>query len=92
MLTTTAHSVGKIVVERLGEGEAENEGERGVAGGFKEISIPFMNENLAVVGISEDGVETVNALSFFHLRAVLICSTGACNCSRLDILVGCFNW
>jgi len=59
MLTTTAHSVGKIVIEKLGEGEAENEGERGMAGGFKEVRIPFMNENLAVVGVNEEGVETV---------------------------------
>ena len=58
-LTTTAHSVGKVVIERLGEGEVEDEGERNSGTGWKEVHIPFMNENLAVVGQDEGGKETV---------------------------------
>lgn len=64
MVTTTAHSVGKIVIERLGEGESENESERDIGGKWKEVNIPFMNENLAVVGVDEGGNETVS-LSVF---------------------------
>ena len=64
MLTTTAHSVGKVVIERLGEGESENESERGLGGGFKEVSVPFMNENLAVVGVDAEGTEKVSSCYF----------------------------
>ncbi|CAG8951986.1 hypothetical protein HYFRA_00000721 [Hymenoscyphus fraxineus] len=58
-LTTSAHSVGKVIIERLGENEMENEADR--VDEFAEVHIPFKNENLAVVGKDESGKETVLA-------------------------------
>jgi len=58
-LTTTAHGVGKVIVERLGEDEVEVEDERNAAVGWDEVHIPFMNENLALVGRNKGGKETV---------------------------------
>lgn len=94
MVTTTAHSVGKIVIERLGEGESENESERGLSGRWKEVNIPFMNENLAVVGVDEEGSETVSPCLFVLIWASdadFICQ-GAGDGSRFDLPAGCFNW
>lgn len=65
-LTTSAHSVGKVVVERLSENEMENEEERS-GGGYEEVHIPFKNENLAVVGKDDQGQETVRNIPFFGL-------------------------
>lgn len=56
-LTTSAHSVGKVVIERLSENEMENEADR--VDGYAEVHIPFKNENLAVVGKDDEGKETV---------------------------------
>jgi len=58
-LTTSAHSVGKVIIERLGEGEMESDNDR--ESEFTEVHIPFTNENLAVVAKSEDGSEKVLA-------------------------------
>lgn len=65
-LTSTAHTMGKVIVEALGEGESEvradttrdEDGE-----GLAEIHVPFMNENLALVGKYKDGTEKVSLLS-----------------------------
>ncbi|KAK1990631.1 hydantoinase/oxoprolinase [Colletotrichum falcatum] len=59
-LTATAHSLGRVTVERLGEGEMETEADR-VGEGLREVVVPFMNENLAVLGKSDDGGETTLA-------------------------------
>lgn len=56
-LTTTAHSVGKVTIEALSEEEVEGEADR--EGNWKEIVIPFMNENLAAIGKDSNGQETV---------------------------------
>ncbi|TQN63946.1 putative D-/L-hydantoinase subunit A, partial [Colletotrichum shisoi] len=59
-LTTTAHSLGKVTVERLSESEMETETDR-VGEGLREVVVPFMNENLGVLGKLEDGSETILA-------------------------------
>ncbi|OHW99935.1 hydantoinase [Colletotrichum incanum] len=59
-LTTTAHSLGKVTVERLSESEMETETDR-IGEGLKEVVVPFMNENLGVLGMLEDGSETTLA-------------------------------
>ncbi|TDZ41423.1 putative D-/L-hydantoinase subunit A [Colletotrichum trifolii] len=59
-LTASAHSLGKVTVERLGEGEMETDADR-VGEGLREVVVPFMNENLAVLGTLEDGSEQVLA-------------------------------
>lgn len=56
-LTSTAHSLGKVVIEALGEDEMETDADR--SGSWTEVSVPFMNENLAVVGKRADGGEAV---------------------------------
>ncbi|TDZ33815.1 putative D-/L-hydantoinase subunit A [Colletotrichum spinosum] len=59
-LTASAHSLGKVTVERLGEGEMETDADR-VGEGLRAVVVPFMNENLAVLGTLEDGSEQVLA-------------------------------
>ncbi|KAF9869954.1 hydantoinase/oxoprolinase [Colletotrichum karsti] len=59
-LTTTAHSLGKVTVERLSESEMETDTDR-IGEGLKEVVVPFMNENLGVLGKLEDGTEKVLA-------------------------------
>ncbi|TDZ20560.1 putative D-/L-hydantoinase subunit A [Colletotrichum orbiculare MAFF 240422] len=59
-LTASAHSLGRVAVERLGEGEMETDADR-VGGGLRAVVVPFMNENLAVLGTLEDGSEQVLA-------------------------------
>ncbi|ROT38213.1 hydantoinase [Sodiomyces alkalinus F11] len=56
-ITETGHSLGEVVVERLAEGEMEDEGLGGKKNGedWTEVRVPFMNENLAVVGKGADG-------------------------------------
>jgi DUF917 family protein len=56
-ITATAHSVGKVIIEALAEGEMESEAERQEA--WTEVVVPFMNENLAVIGKDKAGQETV---------------------------------
>ncbi|EXJ83122.1 hypothetical protein A1O1_06741 [Capronia coronata CBS 617.96] len=58
-LTTTAHNLGKVTIESLSEGEMEGDADK--AGDWTEVVIPFMNENLAVVGKDAKGEETVLA-------------------------------
>ncbi|KIV97478.1 hypothetical protein PV10_01229 [Exophiala mesophila] len=72
-LTTTAHSVGKVTIEALSEEEVENEADR--QGDWKEIVIPFMNENLAVIGKDTNGQETILA-TIPDLISLLDVSTG----------------
>jgi DUF917 family protein len=58
-VTNTAHSIGKVTIERLGENEMESEADK--EGEWSEVVIPFMNENLAIIGKNERGEETVSA-------------------------------
>ena len=58
-LTTTAHSVGRVIIERLRDGEIEDAGDRNAGMEWEEVHIPFMNENLAVLGRDDKGEETV---------------------------------
>ncbi|KAH8586429.1 hydantoinase/oxoprolinase [Bisporella sp. PMI_857] len=58
-LTTTAHSVGKVIIERLSDNEIESADERQAS--YTEVHIPFMNENLAILAKSENGEEMVLA-------------------------------
>jgi DUF917 family protein len=58
-LTSTAHSIGKVTIERLGDNEVENDSDR--LEGPMEVIIPFMNENLAAIAVDEEGKETVLA-------------------------------
>ncbi|KAJ0163191.1 Hydantoin utilization protein A [Colletotrichum tanaceti] len=76
-LTTTAHSLGRVTVERLSEGEMETETDRAAGEGLREVVIPFMNENLGVLGKLEDGSETGKMLATVpDLIFLLDASTG----------------
>ncbi|KAI1380512.1 hydantoinase [Hypoxylon crocopeplum] len=59
-LTTTAHSLGEVTVERLSDSEMETEVDR-LGEGLLEVVVPFMNENLVAIGKKEDGSEQVLA-------------------------------
>ncbi len=60
--TTTAHSLGRVVVEKLEEEEVETEVDT-TGREFDSIAVPFMNENLSAVGRRADGSEMVSAFS-----------------------------
>lgn len=47
-ITETGHSLGEVVIERLGDDEVETVTDRG-EDSWTEVRVPFMNENLAVV-------------------------------------------
>ncbi|TPX12481.1 uncharacterized protein E0L32_006893 [Thyridium curvatum] len=50
-ITATAHSLGKVIIEKLDDGEDDGgNGVDGLGREFDEIEVPFMNENLCVVG------------------------------------------
>ncbi|PNH46479.1 hypothetical protein VD0004_g1697 [Verticillium dahliae] len=75
-ITETGHSLGEVVIEGLGEDEVESEAERAREGeGWKEVRVPFMNENLAVIAKGTDGAETMLA-TVPDLIMVLDVSTG----------------
>ncbi|KAK2774478.1 hydantoinase [Colletotrichum kahawae] len=75
-LTTTAHSLGKVTVERLSESEMETDTDR-IGEDLKEVVVPFMNENLGVLGKLEDGTERVSLIiSVTNLLAMTDTSTG----------------
>ncbi|OTA90438.1 hypothetical protein M434DRAFT_368801 [Hypoxylon sp. CO27-5] len=59
-LTTTAHSLGEVTVERLSDNEMETDVDK-VGEGLVEVVVPFMNENLVAIGKKEDGSEQVLA-------------------------------
>lgn len=61
-LTKTAHSVGRVTIESLSEDEAENDADK--SENWSEVVIPFMNENLAVLGKDRQGKETVRPYPF----------------------------
>ena len=61
-LTKTAHSVGKVTIEALSEEEAETDADK--SDDWSEIVVPFMNENLAVIGKNRAGQETVSLIAF----------------------------
>jgi hypothetical protein len=75
-ITATAHSVGKVTIEALGEDEMESEADH--EDSWTEILVPFMNENLAVIGKNRAGQETV---SFENCYMFQIANTdqGTCN-------------
>ncbi|KAL2752935.1 hypothetical protein ACRALDRAFT_2055338 [Sodiomyces alcalophilus JCM 7366] len=61
-ITDTGHSLGEVVVRRLAEDEVEDEGVGGKSqDDWAEVRVPFMNENLAIVGKSAEGEEQVLA-------------------------------
>jgi len=66
-LTKTAHSVGKVTIEALSEDETENDADK--SENWSEVVVPFMNENLAVLGRDEHGQETVSA-SFLEIVTI----------------------
>ncbi|EEY16592.1 hydantoinase [Verticillium alfalfae VaMs.102] len=75
-ITETGHSLGEVVIEGLGEDEVESEAERAREGeGWKEVRVPFMNENLAVLAKGTDGAQTMLA-TVPDLIMVLDVSTG----------------
>ncbi|KAH7374404.1 hydantoinase [Plectosphaerella cucumerina] len=57
-ITETGHSLGEVVIERLGNDEVESEAERGGAS-WNEVRVPFMNENLAVVARTKEVEQVV---------------------------------
>ncbi|XXG95527.1 hypothetical protein Hte_001791 [Hypoxylon texense] len=59
-LTTTAHSLGEVTVERLADSEMETDVDK-IGEGLVEIVVPFMNENLVVKGKMKDGSEKILA-------------------------------
>lgn len=64
-ITATAHSLGKVIIEKLDDGEDDGgNGVDGLGREFDEIEVPFMNENLCVVGRKRaDGSEKVSVLT-----------------------------
>ncbi|KAI9155704.1 putative extracellular serine carboxypeptidase [Paramyrothecium foliicola] len=56
-ITETAHSLGQVVIERLGDDEAERDSTGNLEEDWSEIRVPFMNENLAVVVKTKNGEE-----------------------------------
>ncbi|TLD06539.1 uncharacterized protein PgNI_08578 [Pyricularia grisea] len=75
-ITTTAHSIGQVTIERVDE-EDDDDGlyDGGDAGSVTEVKVPFMNENLSVVGRKTDGTEKVLAM-VPDLIMILDISTG----------------
>jgi DUF917 family protein len=57
-ITATAHSLGEVAVERLGEDEMETDADKAEA--WTEVTIPFMNENLAVIATNREGEKKVS--------------------------------
>ncbi|TLD29327.1 hypothetical protein PspLS_03572 [Pyricularia sp. CBS 133598] len=75
-ITTTAHSIGQVTIERVDEGDDDDglcDGQD--AGSVTEVKVPFMNENLSVVGRKADGGEQVLAM-VPDLIMILDISTG----------------
>lgn len=62
-ITATGHSLGEVVVERLGEDEVEGDAESDGSEGWSRVTVPFMNENLAVIARGSGGEEKVSFLS-----------------------------
>ncbi|PKS06076.1 hypothetical protein jhhlp_007910 [Lomentospora prolificans] len=61
-ITETGHSLGQVIIEKLGEDEVEMEADRGLQGDeWSEVRVPFMNENLAVVTKGSHGEEKILA-------------------------------
>lgn len=58
-LTNTAHSLGKVTIEPLSDDEMESDADR--LENLTEVVVPFMNENLAVLGKNGQGEETVGS-------------------------------
>lgn len=59
-ITTTAHSIGQVTIEKVDEEDDDDglyDGED--AGSITEVKVPFMNENLSVIGRKADGTEKV---------------------------------
>lgn len=59
VLTDTAHSLGKVTIEALSEDEMETEADRSAE--YSEVVVPFLNENLAVIGKAGSGEDVVLA-------------------------------
>ncbi|KAI7928942.1 hydantoinase [Pyricularia oryzae] len=62
-ITTTAHSIGQVTIEKVDEEDDDDglyDGED--AGSITEVKVPFMNENLSVIGRKADGTEKVLAM------------------------------
>jgi DUF917 family protein len=59
VLTASAHSLGKVTIEALSEDEVEHDTDR--ATDYSEVVVPFMNENLAVIGRDNEGQDVVLA-------------------------------
>ncbi|KAK2746156.1 hypothetical protein FQN55_005785 [Onygenales sp. PD_40] len=58
-LSASAHTTGKVVLQRLSADElggGDEDGEGGVVG-FEKVVVEFVNENLSVKGVSENGEE-----------------------------------
>ncbi|OCT48018.1 hydantoinase [Cladophialophora carrionii] len=60
VLTSTAHSLGKVTIEAISEDEMEFGTDR--ASDYAAVVVPFMNENLAVIGRDDEGREDVLAI------------------------------
>lgn len=69
VITETGHSLGHVVVGRLGDDEVDGgtEQTRQEDKKWTEVRVPFMNENLAVLAMGEDGQEKVRLLIQPHL-------------------------
>lgn len=60
-ITETGHSLGEVIVEKLADDEIEQGVDLGPSDdGWKEVRIPFMNENLAVIAKGNSGSENVS--------------------------------
>lgn len=87
-LTTTAHSLGEVTVERLSERERETEADVGEVGeeGLVEVVVPFMNENLVAIGKREDGSEEVRGTAITcESQSVLTSNLGSRDYPRPNI-------
>ncbi|TLS24345.1 hypothetical protein PpBr36_08422 [Pyricularia pennisetigena] len=75
-ITTTAHSIGQVIIEKVDEEDEDDglcDGEE--VGSVIEVKVPFMNENLSVVGRNAEGTEKVLAM-VPDLIMILDISTG----------------
>jgi hypothetical protein len=69
-ITDTGHSLGEVIIEKLADDEVEQGVDLGSPGdGWKEVRIPFMNENLAVIAKGDSGGENVS-VSILSLASI----------------------
>ncbi len=90
-ITTTAHSLGRVTVEKLGDGEAEMELDT-TGSEYEYVVIPFMNENLSLTGVQSDGTETVSLTDANLNKIAYLTATGSCHSPRPGLPTRYVHW